>query len=57
MQNSTDDEYYTMIDDCMKRESKLTEWEQEFIQNVHEQDRKLSEKQRQIIENIWDRVT
>lgn len=49
-----------LIADCEAREEKLTEWEQGFIQSIREQfDRRgsLSERQREILDKIWERVT
>lgn len=54
------DEYLTMIEDCEKRESRLTEWEVEFIASIRSQlenDRPLTEKQTETLDRIWDRVT
>lgn len=54
------DEYLTMIDDCEKRESKLSEWEENFISSVRmqiENGRTPSPKQIETLERIWDRVT
>ena len=54
------DEYYTMIEDCEKRESRMTEWEQSFIASVSEQlttRGSLSPKQIELIDRIWERVT
>lgn len=49
-----------MIKDCLKRESKLTEWEQEFISNCYnklENGKYLTPKQINIIDLIWERIT
>ena len=54
------DDISTMLEDCEKRESKLTEWEATFIDSLSSQYIKrgsLSEKQCDIPEKIWDRVT
>lgn len=54
------DETDQLILDCENRDDKLTEWEQSFIQSIREQyDRRgsLSDKQREILEKIWERVT
>lgn len=54
------DDAHTMIDDCEKRESRLTDWEREFIANVSEQlgrGRGLSPKQAETLERIWDKAT
>lgn len=49
-----------MIDDCEKRESKLTEWESGFIDSIRnrlEQEKPLSSKQTETLDKIWERVT
>ncbi len=49
-----------MVDDCLARDSRLTEWEQEFIRSLHErldEGRELTEKQAARLDVIWDRVT
>lgn len=54
------DEYLTMVEDCEKRESRLTEWEVEFVDSIRSQlenDRPLTEKQTETLDRIWDRVT
>lgn len=51
------EEIHDMIKDCLNRESKLTEWEKDFMFNIYEQDRDLTEKQIEKLEMIWDRVT
>ncbi len=54
------DEVLDMLQDLEKRESKLTEWEQGFVQSCDEQlaaGRALSSKQCQKVEEIWERVT
>ena len=54
------DEWLQMIEDCEKRESKLTAWEVEFIQSLRERidsDKPLSEKQDILLNEIWERVT
>jgi hypothetical protein len=50
----------TLIEDCEKRESKLSNWERGFIDSVRaqlEKDRPLTERQTEILEKIWDRIT
>lgn len=54
------DEHKTMIEDCEKRESKLTDWERGFIDSLDNQlvnDRALSPKQIEKLDAIWERVT
>ena len=54
------DEVNAMIEDCMKRESKMTSWECEFIQSLEEQNNTehgLSKRQLAMLEEIWERIT
>ena len=51
----TDDEAQ-MIKDCEARESKLSDWEREFIDSVSQRET-LTPKQAAKLEAIWDRVT
>lgn len=51
----TDDEAQ-MIKDCEARESKLSDWEREFVDSVSRRNT-LTEKQSATLERIWDRVT
>lgn len=49
-----------MIEDCEKRESKLTEWEIGFIDSLRKRiddDTVLTDKQSSRLEQIWERVT
>jgi hypothetical protein len=60
MTTSRHDEHLTMVADCENREEKLTAWERTFIDSIKAQletDRALTEKQREILDRIWDRVT
>ncbi len=55
-----DKEHLQMIDDCEKRESKLSDWQATFIDSLSTQldkGKSLSEKQATILERIWDKVT
>jgi len=54
------DEYITLVEDCEKRESKLTEWEAGFIDSIRHQlqnAKPLSPKQTETLDKIWERVT
>lgn len=54
------DEYSRMLDDCEKRESKLSEWERGFIDSLGMQiaaGRIPTAKQIEKLEAIWERVT
>jgi len=49
-----------MVLDCENRESRLSEWENSFIDSIGNQlgnDRQLSRKQDALLEKIWDKVT
>lgn len=56
---SQHDDDHQMIEDCERREEKLTEWEQGFIDSLSSQiaRRPLTDKQRSTLERIWERVT
>lgn len=54
------DEYLTLVDDCEKRESRLTEWEAGFVDSIRNQlenEKPLSAKQIETLDKIWERVT
>ena len=54
------EEYRQMIYDCEDRESKLSEWETNFIDSIHDQLRNknsLTPKQIETLDNIWEKVT
>ncbi len=54
------DEHTTMVEDCEKRESKLSDWERTFIDSLGRQlaaGRSLTEKQANMLDAIWERVT
>jgi len=54
------DEYQTMINDCKKRESRLSDWDTGFIDSVSKQlerNKPLSKKQIEKLEQIWERAT
>ena len=48
-----------MINDCLNRESKMSEWEREFIWSIawNLNSNELSQKQLAHLEKIWDRIT
>ena len=53
-------EYLTMIEDCEKRDSRLTDWERGFLDSITTwlgDDKPLSERQIETLESIWERVT
>lgn len=54
------DEHLQMVQDCINRESKLTDWERGFIDSLDAQltrGNRLSEKQAERLDEIWERVT
>jgi hypothetical protein len=54
------DEHLTQVDDCEKRESRLTEWESGFVDSIRHQlenEKPLSAKQIETLDKIWERVT
>jgi hypothetical protein len=54
------DEYLAMVEDCEKRESRLTEWEAGFIDSIRsrlERELPLSAKQIETLDKIWERAT
>jgi len=58
---STDtEEQRILINDCLKRISKLTDWESRFMANIRirlEANIPLTEKQDELLNEIWERVT
>ncbi len=55
----TSGEIDLMINDCLNRESKMSEWEREFIWSIawSINPNELSQKQLAHLEKIWDRIT
>lgn len=54
------EEYLTMIEDCEKREHRLSAWDVDFLSSVKDRliDRNpLSPKQIECLEGIWERAT
>lgn len=49
-----------MLDDIEQRESKLTDWEREFVDSISQRvgsGQGLTEKQDECLVRIWERVT
>lgn len=49
-----------LVTDCVNRQSKMTDWEVDFIASISDQldaGRDLSERQMEILERIWEKVT
>ena len=53
-------EWMQMVEDCEARESRLSDWEREFIASISEQlgkGRTLTPKQAETLERVWDEAT
>jgi hypothetical protein len=56
----TPDDTMQLVNDCMARESKLTNWERDFIDSLEKQlsaGRGVTEKQYDRLSAIWEKVT
>lgn len=54
------DEYMTLIEDCEKREQRLTDWERNFIDSLRrsiEAGHRPSVKQIEALEAAWESAT
>lgn len=52
--------YTTLLDDCEKREERLTDWERGFVDSLRrqiEQGRRPSPKQTETLDTVWERAT
>ena len=53
-------EYLTQIEDCEKREMRLTDWERDFIDSLGRQlaaGRRPTPKQIEILDRVWEKAT
>jgi len=58
MAENWQDKYQTLIDDCVKRESHLTDFERGFIDglaHVIDSGKRPTPKQIELLSNIWER--
>ena len=54
------DEYYQMIDDCEKRDKRLSAWEADFLESIRQRlddNKTLTPKQLSVLEGIWEKAT
>jgi hypothetical protein len=54
------EEYLTMIEDCEKRERKLSAWDVDFLESIKERlgdNRTLTPKQIECLDGIWEKAT
>ena len=60
MQENNTEDQRTLINDCLNRISKLTDWESRFVANLRirlEANKPLTEKQDELLNEIWEKVT
>jgi len=60
MQENNTEDQRTLINDCLNRISKLTDWESRFMANIRirlEANKPLTEKQDELLNEIWEKVT
>lgn len=53
-------EAMTLVDDCIERESRLSDWERSFVDSIADQlgrGRSLTVKQIETLEKVWERAT
>lgn len=53
-------EHMTMVEDCEKRESRLSDWDRGFIDSISKQlgdGRSLTKKQADALDDVWERAT
>jgi len=54
------DEYVTLLDDCERREERLSDWERGFVDSLRrqiEQGRRPTPKQIEALDRAWERAT
>ena len=60
MSEQWESEYLTLLEDCEKREERLTDWERGFVDSLRRQiegGRRPSVKQIEALDNVWERAT
>lgn len=53
-------EYVTLLDDCEKREERLSDWERGFVDSLRSQiaqGRRPTPKQIDALDTVWERAT
>lgn len=53
-------EHEQMLDDCEQRESRLSDWERQFVDSIGKQlrdGRSLTEKQAARLDEVWNKAT
>lgn len=54
------DEYRTLIEDCRKRDRKLSAWDADFLDSIEtrmNENRTLTPKQIEKLDEIWEKAT
>lgn len=51
------EEEQQMLEDILKRDSKLSDWERQFIDSIMYKQDSLTQKQSDKLEEIWERLT
>jgi hypothetical protein len=54
------DEYLTLLEDCEKRDERLSEWELQFVDSLRRQiedGKRPTEKQVDKLQGIWEKAT
>jgi hypothetical protein len=54
------DEYLTLLDDCEKREERLSDWERGFVDSLRhqiEEGKRPTVKQIDALDRVWENVT
>jgi hypothetical protein len=60
MSESWESEYLRLLDDCEKREERLSDWERGFVDSMRRQienGRKPTVKQIETIDRVWESAT
>lgn len=54
------DEFLTLLDDCEKREERLSDWEAQFVDSLRrqiEEGHRPTGKQIDVLDEVWEKVT
>lgn len=51
------EEELLMVEDCLNRYEKLSDWENQFLDDISRRAEPLSERQHDKLTQIWERVT
>lgn len=54
------DEYLTLLEDCEKREGRLSDWERGFVDSLRRQiegGRRPTKPQLEMLDEVWEKAT